>query len=49
MSAKAGGQALAVQTDVADAVQADSAASQGEGAFGPVDVWINVSVGASPR
>jgi NAD(P)-dependent dehydrogenase (short-subunit alcohol dehydrogenase family) len=40
---QAGGQALAVQTDVADAAQVDSAASQAEGAFGPIDVWINVA------
>jgi NAD(P)-dependent dehydrogenase (short-subunit alcohol dehydrogenase family) len=40
---QAGGQALAVQTDVADAAQVDSAASQAEGGFGPIDVWINVA------
>jgi NAD(P)-dependent dehydrogenase (short-subunit alcohol dehydrogenase family) len=40
---EAGGQALAVQTDVADAAQVDSAASQAEEAFGPIDVWVNVA------
>jgi NAD(P)-dependent dehydrogenase (short-subunit alcohol dehydrogenase family) len=40
---EAGGQALAVQTDVADAAQVDTAASQAEEAFGPIDVWVNVA------
>ncbi len=40
---QAGGQALTVQTDVADPAQVDSAASQAEDAFGPIDVWINVA------
>jgi len=40
---EAGGQALTVQTDVADAAQVDAAASQAEGAFGPIDVWVNVA------
>ena len=40
---QAGGQALTVQTDVADPAQVDSAASQAEEAFGPIDVWINVA------
>lgn len=37
----AGGRALAIPTDVADAVQVESAAAQVESAFGPIDVWVN--------
>jgi NAD(P)-dependent dehydrogenase (short-subunit alcohol dehydrogenase family) len=37
----AGGQALAVPTDVADADAVDRAASEVEDALGPIDVWIN--------
>jgi NAD(P)-dependent dehydrogenase (short-subunit alcohol dehydrogenase family) len=40
---EAGGKALPIQTDVADAAQVDSAAAQAEEAFGPIDVWINVA------
>lgn len=39
----AGGQALAIPTDVADADQVEAAAAQIEEAFGPIDVWINVA------
>ncbi|HEU5416441.1 MAG TPA: SDR family oxidoreductase [Streptosporangiaceae bacterium] len=38
-----GGQALAVQADVADPGQVEDAAAQAETAFGPLDVWINVA------
>jgi NAD(P)-dependent dehydrogenase (short-subunit alcohol dehydrogenase family) len=37
----AGGRALVVPADVADADQVESAARQTETAFGPIDVWIN--------
>ena len=37
----AGGHALAIQTDVADADQVEAAAAQVERAFGPIDVWVN--------
>ncbi len=37
----AGGQALAIPTDVADYDAVDAAASQFEEAFGPIDVWVN--------
>lgn len=40
---KAGGQALAIPTDVADFAQVESAAAAVEAAFGPIDVWINVA------
>jgi len=39
----AGGQALAVPTDVADYDQVVVAADQVEAALGPIDVWINVA------
>jgi NAD(P)-dependent dehydrogenase (short-subunit alcohol dehydrogenase family) len=39
----AGGQALAIPTDVADYGQLDQAASQVEDSFGPIDVWVNVA------
>lgn len=39
----AGGQALAIPTDVSDADQVEAAAVQVEEAFGPIDVWINVA------
>jgi NAD(P)-dependent dehydrogenase (short-subunit alcohol dehydrogenase family) len=39
----AGGDALAIPTDVADYDQVDAAARQVEDAFGPIDVWINVA------
>jgi NAD(P)-dependent dehydrogenase (short-subunit alcohol dehydrogenase family) len=38
---RAGGQALAIPTDVAYWDQVDAAASAVETAFGPIDVWIN--------
>jgi NAD(P)-dependent dehydrogenase (short-subunit alcohol dehydrogenase family) len=37
----AGGRALTVQADVADAHQVDAAAARVAEAFGPVDVWVN--------
>src|SRR5919106_980249 len=37
----AGGQALAVPTDVADDEQVERAARAVEDAFGPIDVWVN--------
>jgi NAD(P)-dependent dehydrogenase (short-subunit alcohol dehydrogenase family) len=39
----AGGNALAIPTDVADYDQVEAAARQVEDAFGPIDVWINVA------
>ena len=36
-----GGQALPIETDVADPDQVDSAAAAVEHAFGPIDVWVN--------
>ena len=39
----AGGQALAIPTDVADHAQIDQAATQIEETFGPIDVWVNVA------
>jgi NAD(P)-dependent dehydrogenase (short-subunit alcohol dehydrogenase family) len=38
---EAGGQALIVQADVADAEQVESAAARVEEVFGPIDVWVN--------
>ncbi len=37
----AGGKALALPTDVADAAQVERAASRVEEEFGPIDVWVN--------
>ncbi len=37
----AGGKALFVPTDVADADQVEAAAAQVEAAFGPIDIWVN--------
>jgi NADP-dependent 3-hydroxy acid dehydrogenase YdfG len=37
----AGGKALPLVTDVADAAQVEAAAAATEEAFGPIDVWIN--------
>ncbi|MEA1932686.1 MAG: SDR family oxidoreductase [Euryarchaeota archaeon] len=37
----AGGEAVAVQTDVAAAEEVDAAAEAVEEAFGPIDVWVN--------
>ena len=39
----AGGQALAVPTDMADFAQVEAAARHIEDALGPIDVWINVA------
>jgi NAD(P)-dependent dehydrogenase (short-subunit alcohol dehydrogenase family) len=39
--AAAGGQAVAVPTDVADAEAVEAAAAKVEEAFGPIDVWVN--------
>jgi NAD(P)-dependent dehydrogenase (short-subunit alcohol dehydrogenase family) len=39
----AGGHALPIVTDVADADAVDRAATQAEEHFGPIDVWINVA------
>ena len=38
---RAGGEALVVETDVADHAQVDSAAERVEREWGPVDVWVN--------
>jgi len=40
---QAGGQALAVPTDVADPEQIEAAAATTEQTFGPIEVWINVA------
>ncbi len=40
---EAGGRALAVPTDVADADAVRAAADAVEDAFGPIDVWVNVA------
>lgn len=37
----AGGEALTVPTDVADADEVEAAADAVEEAFGPIDVWVN--------
>jgi NAD(P)-dependent dehydrogenase (short-subunit alcohol dehydrogenase family) len=37
----AGGRALVLQADVADAAQVEAAAARLEETFGPIDVWIN--------
>ncbi len=37
----AGGQAMVVQTDVADPLQVEAAAARVEREWGPVDVWVN--------
>ncbi len=39
----AGGQALAVPTDVAEYGEVESAAAEVEGYFGPIDIWVNVA------
>ncbi len=36
-----GGQAIAIQTDVADPEQVEAAAAAVEEQFGPIDIWIN--------
>ncbi len=38
---RAGGQALVLPTDVADAQQVEDAAERVEKKFGPIDIWIN--------
>src|SRR5207237_6170416 len=40
----AGGKALAIPTDVADAGQVEAAANKVEETFGPIDIWINVAM-----
>jgi NAD(P)-dependent dehydrogenase (short-subunit alcohol dehydrogenase family) len=37
----AGGKALVIPTDVADADQVEAAAAKVEGTFGPIDIWVN--------
>ena len=37
----AGGEALVLPTDVADAAQVEAAAEAVEQAFGPIDIWVN--------
>jgi NAD(P)-dependent dehydrogenase (short-subunit alcohol dehydrogenase family) len=39
----AGGQALAIPTDVTDHAQLDAAATHIEDTFGPIDIWVNVA------
>jgi NAD(P)-dependent dehydrogenase (short-subunit alcohol dehydrogenase family) len=39
----AGGQALAIPTDVADHAQVEAAAARTERELGPIDVWVNVA------
>lgn len=41
---KAGGKALALPTDVADAQQVEDAAERVENELGPIDVWVNVAM-----
>jgi short-subunit dehydrogenase len=38
---RAGGKAIALEADVADADQVEAAAGRAEGELGPIDVWIN--------
>ena len=38
---QAGGRALAIPTDVADAAAVERAAEQVENTFGPIDIWVN--------
>lgn len=40
----AGGKALAISVDVADAAQVERAAEQTESIFGPIDMWINAAM-----
>ena len=40
----AGGKALVIPTDVADAEQVEAAADKVEQTFGPIDIWINVAM-----
>ena len=39
----AGGEALAIPTDVADHLAVEAAAQQTEDALGPIDIWVNVA------
>ncbi len=41
---RAGGKALIIPTDTADAEQIEAAATQVEEAFGPIDIWVNVAM-----
>jgi NAD(P)-dependent dehydrogenase (short-subunit alcohol dehydrogenase family) len=41
---EAGGKALMIPTDVADADQVEAAAEKVEQTFGPIDIWINVAM-----
>ncbi len=41
---EAGGEALVLPLDVADAEAVEAAAAQLEAAFGPIDIWINVAM-----
>ncbi|CAM4101130.1 SDR family oxidoreductase [Palleronia rufa] len=41
---RAGGQALVLPLDVADAAAVEDAAEKTEQAFGPIDIWINVAM-----
>ena len=38
---KAGGRALVLPIDVADAAQVENAAERVESTFGPIDIWVN--------
>ncbi len=40
----AGGRAIILPTDVADATQVETAAARLEEEFGPIDIWINVAM-----
>jgi NAD(P)-dependent dehydrogenase (short-subunit alcohol dehydrogenase family) len=40
---QAGGQALAIEADMSDYRQVNSAATQFEEALGPIDIWVNVA------
>ncbi|HEX5515542.1 MAG TPA: SDR family NAD(P)-dependent oxidoreductase, partial [Gammaproteobacteria bacterium] len=44
MVAAAGGEAIALPLDVADASAVDAAAEQVETRFGPIDTWINAAM-----
>jgi NAD(P)-dependent dehydrogenase (short-subunit alcohol dehydrogenase family) len=40
----AGGRALTIPTDVADAEAVETAAAKAEDTFGPIDIWVNVAM-----
>ncbi len=40
---EAGGEALVISADVADADAMEAAAASAEGRFGPIDIWVNVA------